>query len=105
MKLFQRLKMKNNSYENIPILNFKTILEIKTQKEKEIYLKNFLKIKKKFIIIDFENQSYTIQILNEIFNLLFNLQKKKSFILRNIQEQDYQYILMLNTFWEIQNRK
>lgn len=97
--------MKNNSYENIPILNFKTILEIKTQKEKEIYLKNFLKIKKKFIIIDFENQSYTIQILNEIFNLLFNLQKKKSFILRNIQEQDYQYILMLNTFWEIQNRK
>ena len=101
--------MKNNSYENIPILNFKTILEIKTQKEKEIYLKNFLKIKKKFIIIDFENQSYTIQILNEIFNLLFNLQKKKSFIksfiLRNIKEQDYQYILMLNTFWEIQNRK
>lgn len=97
--------MKNNSYESIPILKFKTILEIKTQKEKEIYLKNFFKIKKKFIIIDFENQSYTIQILNEIFNLLFDLQKKKSFILRNIQEQDYQYILMLNTFWEIQNRK
>lgn len=97
--------MKNNSYESIPILKFKTILEIKSQKEKKIYLKGFFKIKKKFIIIDFENQSYTIQILNEIFNLLFDLQKKKSFILRNIQEQDYQYILMLNTFWEIQNRK
>lgn len=97
--------MKNNLYESIPILKFKTILEIKFQKEKEIYLKDFFKIKKKFIIIDFENQSYTIQILNEIFNLLFDLQKKKSFILRNIQEQDYQYILMLNTFWEIQNRK
>jgi hypothetical protein len=91
--------MKNNSYESIPILKFKTILQIKSQKEKETYLK------KKFIIIDFENQSYTILILNEIFNLLFDLQKKKSFILRNIQEQDYQYILMLNTFWEIQNRK
>lgn len=38
--------MKNNSYESIPILKFKTILEIKTQKEKEIYLKNFFKIKK-----------------------------------------------------------
>ena len=97
--------MKNNSYESIPLLKFNTILEIKSQKEKEIYLKGFFKIKKKFIIIDFENQSYTIQILNEIFNLLFDLQKKKSFILRNIQEQDYQYILMLNTFWEIQNRK
>lgn len=91
--------MKNNSYESIPILKFKTILQIKSQKEKETYLK------KKFIIIDFENQSYTILILNEIFNLLFDLQKKKSFILRNIQEQDYQYILMLNTFWEIQNGK
>ena len=91
--------MKNNSYESIPILKFKTILQIKSKKEKETYLK------KKFIIIDFENQSYTILILNEIFNLLFDLQKKKSFILRNIQEQDYQYILMLNTFWEIQNRK
>ena len=71
--------MKNNSYESIPILKFKTILEIKSQKEKEIYLKNFFKIKKKFIIIDFENQSYTIQILNEIFNLLFDLQKKEKF--------------------------
>ena len=47
--------MKNNSYESIPILKFKTILEIKSQKEKEIYLKGFFKIKKKFIIIDFEN--------------------------------------------------
>jgi hypothetical protein len=97
--------MKNNLYENIPILNFKEILKIKLKKDKEIYLKKFLKVKNKFVIIDFENQSYTIQILNEIFNLLFDLQKKKSFILRNIQEQDYQYILMLNTFWEIQNRK
>ena len=96
--------MKNNLYENIPILNFKEILKIKLKKDKEIYLKKFLKVKNKFVIIDFENQSYTIQILNEIFNLLFDLQKKKSFILRNIQEQDYQYILMLNTFWEIQNR-
>lgn len=97
--------MKNILYENIPILNFKEILKIKLKKDKEIYLKKFLKVKNKFVIIDFENQSYTIQILNEIFNLLFDLQKKKSFILRNIQEQDYQYILMLNTFWEIQNRK
>ena len=97
--------MKNNLYENIPILNFKEILQIKLKKDKEIYLKKFLKVKNKFVIIDFENQSYTIQILNEIFNLLYDLQKKKSFILRNIQEQDYQYILMLNTFWEIQNRK
>lgn len=97
--------MKNNLYDNIPILNFKEILKIKSQKDKEIYLKNFLKVKNKFVIIDFEKQSYTIQVLNEIFNLLFELQKKKKFILRNIQEQDYQYILMLNTFWEIQNRK
>lgn len=65
--------MKNNSYESIPILKFKTILQIKSQKEKETYLK------KKFIIIDFENQSYTILILNEIFNLLFDLQKKEKF--------------------------
>lgn len=97
--------MKNNLYENIPILNFKEILKIKLQKDKENYLKKFLKVKNKFIIIDFEKESYTIQVLNEIFNLLFDLQKKKSFILRNIQEKDYQYILMLNTFWEIQNRK
>ena len=97
--------MKNNLYDNIPILNFKEILKIKSQKNKEIYLKNFFKVKNKFVIIDFEKQSYTIQVLNEIFNLLFELQKKKKFILRNIQEQDYQYILMLNIFWEIQNRK
>lgn len=97
--------MKNNLYDNIPILNFKEILKIKSQKDKKIYFKNFFKVKNKFVIIDFEKQSYTIQVLNEIFNLLFELQKKKKFILRNIQEQDYQYILMLNTFWEIQNRK
>ena len=97
--------MKNNLYDNIPILNFKEILKIKSQKDKEIYLKNFFKVKNKFIIIDFEKEKYTIQVLNEIFNLLFELQKKKKFVLRNIQEQDYQYILMLNTFWEIQNRK
>ncbi|ASG29189.1 hypothetical protein [Fusobacterium polymorphum] len=88
--------MSNNDLNQFKEINFNDLIKVDLEKQKRMLNEK----EKADIILNFNKKNFSKEKLESIFKYIF-LEYKKKIILRNILDENYEYIKKLEAYFEI----